>query len=370
MSTPIQSDPKHLGARIQIARMWRAKHPEDVAAALGVAPSTYRGYESGYGIPSGLIDQLSHILEVPATFFIEGPDTVIPSAGLTFRKKVRLKAPPTVHVRAAASLLPMLNRYMSRFVNLPPVRVPVARATGLVEIEKVVSRMRSTLGLVDAPLASALDLVESLGVAVFWVSSDPDFDAVSFWHEDRPYILLNEAHRDGHRVRLTVLHELGHLTLHRRGIDVDVYEDEGDRREADANLFAGAWLMPAVPFSARFSRYWSVMDVLDERPYWRASCAAIVRRAKDLKLISDDRYRQLYIGISSNGWRKREPGAPEPERSRVHQFFFEEAWDAFGLPPARVAAEIGLPLSWLFETMPQARAYDRDSMQSLPDLIK
>lgn len=357
MSPLIESDPKQMGARIQIARMWLAKQPHEVAAELGVASSTYRGYESGLSLSNSVLQNLSRALSVPVEFFQRGPDGVLPAAGLTFRKKVRLKSSPAVRIRASASLAPSLNRLMSQVVNLPPVRVPTARAAGLAEVEDVVDRMRATLGLIEAPLSSALDLVESMGVAVFWVTSDEDFDAVSFWHEDQPYILINETHRDGHRVRLSVLHELGHLTLHRHASVTDAYEEESARREADANLFAGAWLMPASPFIARFSKFWNLIDIMEERRHWKASCAAIVRRAKDLNLISDERYRQLYIGISSNGWRKREPGAPQQEQSRVHQFYLDEAWESWELTPERIASTLGTPLSWLHELMPQSRSY-------------
>lgn len=355
----VPSDPKRIGARIQIARMWLAKGQPEVAESLGVAPSTYRGYEAGLSLSPNVLESISQVLLVPSEFFVRGPDSVAQASDLTFRKKVRLKSPPATHIRATASLVPALARLMSHVVNLPPVKLPVAsKATGLADIEDVVSRMRQSLGLIDAPLQSVLDLVESLGVLVFWVTTDADFDAVSFWHEERPYILINESHRDGHRVRLSVLHELGHLTMHRAARATDTYEEESARYESDANLFAGAWLMPAAPFMSRFSRQWSLLDILDERHYWKASCAAIVRRAKDLRLISDDRYRQLYMGISSNGWRKREPSAPIPEESRVHQFFLDEAWESFSLTPERIAVQIGTPISWVHEAMPQSRAYD------------
>ncbi|OJU64850.1 MAG: hypothetical protein BGO01_14080 [Armatimonadetes bacterium 55-13] len=352
----IELDPKHIASRIQIARSWMGKSAPEVAAQLNIAPSTYRGYESGLSINDSVLEQIAAILNVPVKFFQMGPLSLIPSGELSFRKRVRLKSPFVMHVRAVSSFLSDLVIEQERLLDLPKVKVPYARASGIVEIEDIVKNIRNDLSIVDAPLKSALDLVESLGVSVFWVTSDPDFDAVSFWSEDRPYILINETHKDGYRVRFSVLHELGHLVLHRHSNATDTYEDDAVRLERDANAFASAMLMPAIPFTYRFSTHWGLMDIFEERVHWRASCAAIVRRARDLKIISEERYRQLYIGISTKGWRKREPGAPNQEESRVHRFFFDEAGE-IGLTTDQIANQAGSPISWIYETMPISRQY-------------
>jgi Zn-dependent peptidase ImmA (M78 family)/transcriptional regulator with XRE-family HTH domain len=359
MKSPIAPDSRHVGARIQIARLWVQRTPPDVAAELGVAASTYRGYESGRFLSEDVLAQIARALNVPVAFFEAGPTAVVPTGEMTFRKKVRLKSPSAMHIQGVSSFAPAIRREMSKLVNLPPVRVPSVRASGIEQVEAVVRRVRTDLRLIDAPLRSTLDFVESLGISVFWVTSSEDFDAVSFWIESTPYILINATHRDGYRVRFSVLHEAGHLILHKRGQAVDAYEDEGTLREADANMFASALLMPAGPFVNRFCPSWGLLDILEERSYWGASCAAIVRRAKDLKLISEDRYRQLYMGISANGWRKREPATPHQEESRVHRFFLDEAGE-FGLTPSRIASEAGCPVSWIHETMPMSFGYSTD----------
>ena len=61
-------------------------------------------------------------------------------------------------------------------------------------------------------------------------------DGLSQWIDDHPIVLLNSA-APTDRKRLTVAHELGHLTLHSRDISDDV--------EGDANAFAAEFLMPS-----------------------------------------------------------------------------------------------------------------------------
>jgi Zn-dependent peptidase ImmA (M78 family) len=43
------------------------------------------------------------------------------------------------------------------------------------------------------------------------------------------------------------------------------------------------------------------------KPYWRVSMAALIRRARDLGKITEDRYRDLFIRMSQLGYRKKEP---------------------------------------------------------------
>ena len=45
--------------------------------------------------------------------------------------------------------------------------------------------------------------------------------------------------------------------------------------------------------------------------------AALIRRARDLGVISDYRYKELNIELSKAGWRSREPVEVPPERPRL-----------------------------------------------------
>ena len=356
MDDLVPNDNRVIASRIQIARLWQSKTPDQIASDLGIAGSTYRGYE-GKWLAESSLPRLAEALSVSESFLEDGgPDAIVPAASLTFRRKVRLKSPHVLHIQAVASFVPSVRRFMEHLVDLPNIRVPIARACGLTEIEDVAATLRQELGMYDAPLSKVLDFVEALGVSVFWVTSGQDFDAVSYWFDDVPYILINETHADGFRVRFSVMHELGHLVLH-RSVPSLPGEDQGRLIEADANLFAGATLMPVRQFVQRFNPSWSLLDILDERTYWGASCAAIIRRARDLNLIPEERYTQLYMAISANGWRKREPASPPPEEGRVHRFFLDEAGE-YGLSTEQLATAQRCPVGWLYEVMPLSRSYN------------
>lgn len=349
-----------IGGRLKVARMWLGRTVESVADELGISSRSYKYFEADEREMSALLrTKFLNALSLPDKYFDGEKLELADPAGLTFRKRAKLKSAGMQHAIAAASFVPAVISQMEDVLKLPRVTVPRVRASGKSQVERVVQHVRSSVGLGESPIGSAIEVAEALGVLVFWVETDTEFDGVSYWCQERPIILLNSRIRDGYRMRFTLMHELGHIVLKgHHEICEETYET-GKRNEADANYFASAMLMPMVTFARRFSAYWSVYDCLDERKCWGASCAAIVRRAYDLCLISADRYRQHSISISTKGWRTKEPGSIEPETSKVHQWFFDEAGE-FGERPSDLAMKGGNPLGWIFEICPQSRAYESE----------
>lgn len=52
----------------------------------------------------------------------------------------------------------------------------------------------------------------------------------------------------------------------------------------------------------------SLAEIAKLKPRWRVSIAAMVRRARDLGIITDRQYKYLFEQIGAKGWRTREPG--------------------------------------------------------------
>jgi Zn-dependent peptidase ImmA (M78 family) len=73
-------------------------------------------------------------------------------------------------------------------------------------------------------------------------------------------------------------------------------------------------LLPRRAFWQEFPRFGSRLNwagMFEMKARWGASVAAIVRRAYDLAIITPGQYKTACIGLSANGWRKREPGEPD-----------------------------------------------------------
>lgn len=150
------------------------------------------------------------------------------------------------------------------------------------------------------------------------------------------------------RYRMNLAHELAHMVLHRQP------EPE---MEDQANVFAGEFLMPASEIKPQL--YGLTMAKLGQlKPYWRTSMASILKQAEDLKCVSHNAARYLWMHMAKRGYKKREPAEldllPEPpglirELIDFHRtelgYSIEDLAVAMRATPADVMATYGLQLS-------------------------
>ena len=115
-------------------------------------------------------------------------------------------------------------------------------------------------------------------------------------------ILLNPLKEDYYRQRFDVAHELGHIVMHTDS------EPGSKIVEGQAHRFAAEFLMPATGIRDELpSRVdWQRLFCLKER--WGVSLQALLMRCRQLKVMSESTYQRAMVALSSNGWRRQEPG--------------------------------------------------------------
>ena len=104
------------------------------------------------------------------------------------------------------------------------------------------------------------------------------------------------------RKRFSLAHELGHLVMHLRSEDLEKPEEQ---KEIEANEFAGEFLMPESLCKEDFFNL-KYKDLGMKKYYWKVSKAAIIYRAKELKCISEQTSKYLYVTLGRYGERKNE----------------------------------------------------------------
>jgi len=123
--------------------------------------------------------------------------------------------------------------------------------------------------------------------------------------KNSPIIAVN-TNFSGDRQRFSIAHELGHIVLRLRNEDFI---------EKSANRFAGAFLFPKNAALLELGRKRTSIS-LDElhliKHKYGISMQAIIYRAKDLNIISNNFYRHLFKEFSARGYRQHEPGAEYP----------------------------------------------------------
>ena len=88
--------------------------------------------------------------------------------------------------------------------------------------------------------------------------------------------------------------------------------DDDEKMERQADEFAAAFLMPSVEIKPHLIPP-SIEKFGRAKSYWKVSIKAMIRRARDLRLLSPDDYRRLSIAYSKAGYSKGEPFPLERE---------------------------------------------------------
>ena len=84
-----------------------------------------------------------------------------------------------------------------------------------------------------------------------------------------------------------------------------IFSEKRDK-EKEANEFAGEFLMPAEIIKNSL-RYLRLSSLLELKRYWLTSMASIIKRAKNLGMIGDEKYKYFNIELSRKGYKKEEP---------------------------------------------------------------
>jgi Zn-dependent peptidase ImmA (M78 family) len=158
------------------------------------------------------------------------------------------------------------------------------------------------------PNNECTSLFEGNGIAACrYEMENEKIDAFSFWNGDRPFIFMASDKESVARQRYDLAHELGHLVLH-KWIEPEELEVPRtlNRIETEANTFAVAFLLPQHSFPNEV--YTSRLDAFIELTQrWIVSIQSMIYRCRDLGVIDDDQFTNLYKQLSYRKWIKKEP---------------------------------------------------------------
>jgi Zn-dependent peptidase ImmA (M78 family) len=355
--------------RLTAAREVRGLRMNALADKASVSPGLITQYEQGVTRPElDTLHRLSSVLAFPTGFFLLPELKDFDSDTLNFRARRAMTSVIRHKAKAAGNLATgsLSGAIRARF-KLPPLSLP--DLTGQAP-ETAAESLRLEWALGQGPISNMVHLLESRGIEVYWVSEDAAcLDGFSVWRNEQPYVLLNAAKPAGDRGRYDAAHELGHLVLHRTPDSLR----ELAELEDEANRFAASFLLPAHQFAAESPRSPNLLLFAALKDRWQVSIAAMVRRSRDLGLLSQWQYQSAFKEISRRGWRIDEPAPVMREDSLLHEKIFSILIDK-GVT-ARVFAEAtAIPDDLLLDLMPVARAYLKpyefnEAAYSLEDLL-
>ena len=307
-----------IGARLKQARLLAGMTQRELASALGenglkITAAAISKYEKEKSFPTARFMLLaSSVLGVPGSYLLRNPSRAVQWIGFRCRARLgetarnRIKAYAADRVEAQSELRDLLHP--ERDFDFPSIPV-----SSLEDAEEAAQRLRDLWDVGDRPLDNLVQMAEDRDVIIIcWPEKTGLFDGLSGWCGDRPVAVINSQFPLDRR-RLTLAHEIGHLVMDT--------SQAGEDDESLAHRFAAALLVPADHAFRELGRErrqldWGELMMLKRK--YGLSMAAWIRRARDLKIISERYYETLNIERSSLGWRKREPveylGDEEPLR--------------------------------------------------------
>lgn len=294
-----------LGGNVRLARLFHGLTLEDVASHLGKTRQYVHKIETEQiGPPPEVLAAIARLTQVEPAFFIARAPAPVAEEQCHFRKQFSTRSAIKHIALAKGEMFRRLVAGLEERLELPYPNIPQHDVHSLVEIERAAEACRTHWGLGYGPIQNMVRVAELAGVVVTsfkGVSREVDAYSIS---AARPIIVVNSEDASACRLRFDVAHELGHLVLH-------VGLATGDRKtEGEANRFAGAFLLPRSSFVKEFPRlrgsYLNWQGLSEMKLRWKVSKAALLYRARQLSLISEDQYRTGVIRLHRGGEAKVE----------------------------------------------------------------
>ena len=301
-------------SRLRLAREYKRWKQTDLARAVDLTPAAISQFEKANGNrPSAnTLLRMATALGFPLRFFAVqsapssrefGPELEL---GAFFRSLRSFSATDRRGALTVTQCVRDMTYALEARVRLPVFSAPRVPVTATAEPEApegAAAAVRREWDLGDGPLANVLSMLEQHGiVCVRYSLGQHSVDAFSVPFSPHPVVVLGGDKDKSERDRFTGSHELGHLVMHK-------LEDAGTKVvEAQAHRFAGALLMPLEAGQALLKPRADFRYLVSLKREWGMSIGALLRRSKDVGVMTDTSYVQAVKFMSMKGWTKQEPG--------------------------------------------------------------
>lgn len=319
---------KFYGERLRSARMYRGLTLTELAKRTEISKQSISLYENDNNTPDYMkVRLLASELNFPYDYFFQ-KDSYAAKTETTYFRSL---ASATKKDRTAQSIkleyVAKMYEILLEFISFPEMNLPSVDFVGcddvfecenedaIQEIEDIAAQVRKYWDIGTGPIKDLQYLLEKNGIIVTGFDTNEDkIDAFSqrtiVAGNDIYFIAVALGNRPEGRIRFDMAHELGHILLHPWSEDLEaITKDEFKARERQANMFASAFLLPKDSFGKDIASYPTDLKYYQFlKNKWKVSIQAMIYRAHQLGIMSDNQYQYLMRQVSKNGWRINEPG--------------------------------------------------------------
>ena len=317
------------GGQLKSARLLRGLTVTALANETGISKQSISLYENNENKPDyerGY--KLAAALRVPYEFFLQKDACPTQTAATYFRSLASTSKLSRTSQSIKLEYIAKIYEALLNYIDFPTLNLPDVEFIGsendfdeeenhrtLIELEQIAADVRTLWGLGDGPIDDLQYALESNGIVVTgFDASENKIDAFSqriiTSTGEVCIVALNQGEKPEGRIRFDMAHELAHILIHPWSEDLDcISKEEFKQRETQANIFAGAFLLPRESFSKDIMAHPTDLKYYQWlKKKWKVSIQAMIYRSHQLKIISSNQYQYMMRQISKNGWRHSEPG--------------------------------------------------------------
>jgi Zn-dependent peptidase ImmA (M78 family)/DNA-binding XRE family transcriptional regulator len=308
------------GDRLKELRLLSGMSRDELAVKMNLSEQAIWQFETGKVQPkaTSTLFQLARLFSVETSYFYQKTiENVVDVSRIAFRnadgeskKAIKIQE---VYLNKVDELLTFIEGFLMS---------PQATIFELVDnieemlkkgrtIEDIALFTRRKLNISDDN-SDLMFKIELSGVYVLEKMLVGNADAYSLWNKkEMPYIVLGRG-KSSVRRNFDLVHELGHLLLHRAVEFDELSKKESESKEIEANQFAGFFLMPRDKFDLDFPKIVgkkvSNPDVyIPLKQKYHVSIQALEYRAYKLGYLSVSQNNYFYRQITAKGYKKIEP---------------------------------------------------------------
>ncbi|TVX99128.1 XRE family transcriptional regulator [Cohnella terricola] len=319
-----------IGENLANLRIMQGYSRKQLSEMLDVTEQAIWQYENSYTTPKvQIVNELKRIFKVKSKYFytqdmlsLYNITSNVDVMNIAYRSKIMNTISKTQSEAKHVEFLDAFVEHITAKISLPTLKIVKLRDevidylnrtddNRLTQINKVAQLAREKLGFLQDTNDELMYLIEKSGVFVFEKAIGEEIDAYSLWtRKNRAYIILGNIKQSAARRNFDLAHELGHLLLHFRIEFTSLDRKEHKHFENEANLFAGAFLLPEDEFIVDMEDITAITNpdaYLDLKRKWKVSLQVLGYRANKLGIIEAKDHRNFYAALHRKSYLELEP---------------------------------------------------------------
>jgi Zn-dependent peptidase ImmA (M78 family)/DNA-binding XRE family transcriptional regulator len=287
---------------ITVARESRGLSQLEMAEKLGLSSSQVSRIEQDFTeVGQHHIKEISEALNYPEEFFYHEGETLPPALALRKRNIVAQKI--LLPIEAQVNIHRLNVEKLLKAINYSDINLPILDVEKLGSPAEAARKLRRLWKIEKGAITNLTQVLEDNGIFVVNFDFNTDrVDGMSILANGKFPIVFSNKRSLGDRQRFTLAYELGHLVMH-------LQTNPSFTRDIshEANEFAAEFLMPEKDIKGDFKDGINLNVLADLKRTWKVSMQALLYRANDIGVITDNQKRYLINLFNSMNIRRREP---------------------------------------------------------------